>query len=79
MNENDIQIYNNKDIKLFNENCVNKAVKTGWYINKLKRYDLILKVTVSSIKSCFFVVTFSNSHLIISINKIQLGEMLDPA
>lgn len=40
-----VQIYNNKDIKLFGKNFVNIFLKACWYICQSKRYYLVLKVS----------------------------------
>ena len=70
INQDVIQIYLNKNIKLFSKNFVDVALKTGRRIKKTKKYDLILEVIVSGIKSHLLLVTFSDSHLIIGIGEI---------
>ncbi len=71
-----IQIHHKKDIKLFNEDLVDVALKTGWSIRKTKGHDLVVEMTVSSTKSHFLLITFLNPHLIIIISKILLDKLL---
>ena len=79
IDQNVIQIHHNKDIKLFSKNLINVALKIGWYIEKAKRYDLVLKVAVSGMESHHPLVAFLDSHPMISISEIQLGKLLGPA
>ena len=79
INQDVIQIYYNEDIKFFSEDLVDVALKTGWYIEKIKRHDLVLKVAVSGAESRFSLVAFSDSHPMIGTNEIQLGKPLGPA
>ncbi len=71
-----IQVHYNKDIKLFSENPVDIDLKTGGCVRKAKGYYLVLKVTVSGVKSRLLFVIFSNPHLIISTGQIQLDKPL---
>lgn len=70
-----IQISHNKDIKLFNKDLVDVALKTNLYIGKTKRHNLIFTVAVHGIKSCLLLVTFLSSHLIIGTSDIQLDKL----
>ena len=74
-----IQIYLNKDIKLLNKDLVDVALKTGKCVEKAKKHHLLLKMAVFGIKSCLSFVTFSNSYPIIGTSEIQLGKPLGPA
>ncbi len=79
IDQNVIQIYYNKDIKLFSKNFVDIALKIGGYIGKAKVYYLILKVAVSGTKGHLLLVTFLNPHLVVNTSKIQLGKSFGPA
>ena len=63
-----VQIYNNKDIKLFGKDFVNIILKSDQKIGKTKSNDLVLKVPISSIKSYFPLITFSDLYLMICIS-----------
>ena len=43
-----IQIYNNKNIKLFSQNLVDVSLEGGRSIREAKKYDLIFEITISS-------------------------------
>ena len=74
-----IQIYYNKDIKLFSKDPVNIALKTSQYIKKTKKHDLVLEIAVSGVKGCFSLIIFLDSHLMIGISKSQLSKLLNLA
>ncbi len=65
-----IQIHHNKDIKLFSEDLVDVALKTGGCIRKTEGYYLVLKVAVSGAKGHLLLVTFSDCHPMISTSEI---------
>ncbi len=69
-----IQVHYNEDIKLFSENFVDIALKTGACVGKVEGHYLVLEVAVSGAKSRFPFVTFSNPHLMIGTSQIQLGK-----
>lgn len=63
-----VQIYDHKDVKLFGEDLIDIALEASWSIRKSKRYDLILKMAVSGLKNSFLFIVFLNSHLMIGID-----------
>ena len=65
-----IQIYHNKDIKLFSKNLIDIALKTGWGIGKTKAYDQGLEVAVSGMEGRFLLVALSDFHPMISTSEI---------
>ena len=69
-----IQVYNNKDIKLFSQNLINISLESSRSIKKAKRHDLIFEISVLSLESCFLCIIFTNSHPIIGIDEIQLSK-----
>ncbi len=71
-----IQVHYNEDIKLFSENLVDVALKTGGCIGKAKEHYLVLEVAISGAKGCLPFVTFSNLHPMIGTSQIQLGKPL---
>ena len=74
-----VQVYYNKDIKLFSKNLVDIALKAYEYIEKAEKHHLALKMAVPDTKSRLPLITFSNSYLMIGINEIQLSKSLDLA
>ncbi len=79
INQDIIQVYHNKDIKLFSENFIVIALKAGGYDGKAKGYYLVLELAVSGAKVRLPLVTFSNPYLVVSTSKIELDKFLGPA
>lgn len=73
--QNVVQIYSNKIIQLLGQNLVDLALETNRNIRKFKMYNLIFKLAILGLKSGFFFVIFSNSHLMVGVGQVQLGEM----
>ena len=71
-----IQIYYNKDIKLFNRDFINVVLKTIRCIGKIKEDYQVLKLAISDIKNCLLFITFSDFYPIIDTSKIQLDKLL---
>lgn len=65
IDQNIVQIHNNKDVKLFSKIFINIALKTGRGIRNSKRLDLILKMAVPDTKNSLLFIAFSNFHLIV--------------
>ena len=53
VDENVIEINNDKDIKFFGQDLVNIALEAGQCIGQLKKHYLVLEVAVSSPESVF--------------------------
>lgn len=68
--QNVIQIYYNKDIKLFNKNPIDIALKTVKYIKKFEEHHLVLKVIIFNTKNHLSFVTFLNPYPVIDIDDI---------
>ena len=79
IDQNIIQLYYNKDIKLFSKNLIDIALKTGKCIEKAKGHYLVLKVIVFDVEGRLPLITLSNSHPMIGTSEIQLGKSLGPA
>lgn len=79
IDKNVVQVYNNKDIKLFLQNLINIALEYSWYISQAKKHYIIPNIDIASLENRFAFITFSDPHLIVSIGKVELGEMLGPS
>ena len=79
LDQNIVQIYNDKDVKLFSKNLIDIALETGQSVRESKRHDLILKMGILGTKGTLLFVTFLNPHSIIDASEIQLGKRLGPA
>ena len=76
INKNVIQIYNNKNIQFFRKNLVNIALKGYQNVDQPKKQYLILKMTISSLKSYFSLIFFTNIYLMIGTYKVELDKLL---
>ena len=65
-----VQIYNNKDIKLLSKDLIDVALKGGRSIIKSEKHNLIFKMAVSGPKSCFPFIAFTDSYPIVRISQI---------
>lgn len=75
INQNIVQTYYDKDIKLFNKDLIDIILKIGRGVGELKWHDLVLKMAVPSTKNSFSFITLSNPHLIVGINQVQLSKV----
>ena len=57
---NIIQIYNNKNIKIFYKKFIDIVLKYSQSIKKTKKYNLIFKIIIFDPKSYFSFFTFIN-------------------
>ncbi len=76
INQNVVQIHNNKDVKMIDKDLVHIALKTDQSVRKFKKHNLVLKITVLSSKTGLLFVTFSNFYPIVGIGQDQLDEIL---
>lgn len=69
-----IKINNHKNIQFFWHYLINLFLEACRYIGKAKKHHLILKKTVFSLKNRFLLVSFTNSHPVVSIYQSELGK-----
>ena len=69
-----IQIYNNKDIKLFRKDLIDVALECCRSISQSKKHHLIFEMTVSGPESSLSLISFANSHPVICTGKVKLGK-----
>ena len=79
INQDVIQVYNNKDIKLLRKELVDISLEACWYVCSFERYHLVLEVTVLSSKRGLPLVSFANSHLVIGRGEVKLSKPLSPS
>lgn len=63
-----MKVDNYESILVISQDLVNIVLEVSWYIEKVKRHYLILKMTISNMKCCLLLVFFVNSYLIIYID-----------
>ena len=78
IDENIVQVYNNRDVKFFYQNLVNIVLKNGQSIGQLERHYLIFEMAITSPKNCFSFITFSDLHSMIGISEIKLDKISSP-
>lgn len=71
MNQDIIQLYHHKDVKLFGKDLIDISLKAGQDIRQPKRYYLVFEVPISSLKDGFLFINFLNSYLIVNTCQIQ--------
>ena len=74
VDEDIIQIHNDKDIKLFRENLIDIALKCCQSVGQSKRHYLIFEVAVSGPESSLLLISFVNSHTVIGTGEVELGK-----
>ncbi len=74
-----VQVYNNKNIKLFYQDLVDISLKCGWCNSQSKKHYLVLEIAIAGFKSCFLILIFSNLYLIISIDEVKLDKTISLA
>lgn len=77
IDQNIIQIHDDKNVKLFGKNFINIALEASWSIWKIERLNLVLKITIWGPENSFLFFAFSNSHLLVGTSQVQLGKALD--
>lgn len=70
MDQNIVKIYNEKNIKLFGKDFFDVALEAKKSMKEAKRHNLILKIDVSSLESCFLFIIFMNFHSVISTSQV---------
>ncbi len=76
IDENVIKIYYHKNVKFLCQDLVDITLKRGRCVGQSKRHDLVFKVAIAGFEGRFPFITFSDSHLMVSISQIKLGEKL---
>ena len=74
VDEDIIQIHNDKNIEFFREDFIDIAMKCCRSVGQSKRHYLILKVFVSGPESSFPLISFANSHPVIGTGEVELGK-----
>ena len=74
VDEDIIQIYNDKNFKNFCKNFIDIALEGDASIGQSKWHYLIFKIIVSGPESCFPLISFLNSHLVLGIYEVKLGK-----
>ena len=74
VDEDIIQIHNDKNIELFRKDLINVALECCRSVSQSKRHYLIFEVAVSGPESSLLLISFANSHPVIGIGEVKLGK-----
>ena len=75
IDEDIIQIHNDKNIELFCKNLIDIALEFCRSVGQSKKYYLILEVIVSGPESRFPLIFFTKSYPVINIGKVELDKL----
>lgn len=70
INQNNIKIYYNKNLKLFNKNLIDISLKTDLYIKKTKKHNLIFDVAVIDLEIKVLSIACSDFYLMMGIDQV---------
>ena len=74
IDEDIIQIHNDRDIEFFRENLIYIALECCQSVGQSKRHYLIFEMAISGPKSSLLLISFTNSHPVIGICEVKLGK-----
>ena len=75
IDEDIIEINNDKNIKFLGQDLVNIALEASWCVRQPKKHYLILEMAVSSPKSRFLFIALFYPYSMVSACEIELGEL----
>ena len=75
IDENVIEVKNNKDIKFLNQDLVNIALEAGRCIGQPKKHYLVLEMAASSPESRLLFIALFYSHPMVSTCGIEFDEL----
>ena len=75
VNEDDIQIHNDENVKLLSKNLVDVFLEACWCVRQTKRHHLILKVVISSPERGIPLVPLADSYLMVGTGEVKLSEL----
>ncbi len=67
LDENVIEVYNNKNIELLCQDLIDIALKRGWCVGQVQMHYLVLEVAAMGPEGCFLIIAFSNPHPMVGI------------
>ena len=75
IDEDVIEVNNDKNIEFLGQNLVNIALETGRCAGQPKKYYLLFKVTILSLESRLLFIVLFYPNLIVSICEVELGKL----
>ena len=74
VDEDIIQIHNNKDIEFFRKDLIDIVLECCQSVGELKKHYFLLEVAVSGSESSLSLISFANSHPVVGTNEVKLGK-----
>ncbi len=78
IDENVIEVHYYKNVELFCQDLVDKALEYGPCVGQSKRHDLIFEVAIASPEGRFLLIAFPDPHSMVGIDQVKLGEISSP-
>ncbi len=78
INEDVIEVYYHKNVKLLWQNLIIVALNSGRCIGQSKTHQLVLEIAIADLENCLLFIIFSHPYLMVSIDQIELGKTLSP-
>ena len=75
IDEDVIEVYYLENVEFFCQDLINITLKRDQYVDQNKNNYLILKMAITGPKNHLLFIAFFDSHSIVSIDQIKLGEM----
>ena len=69
-----IEVHYHKNVELFCQDLIDIALEHSQCISQSKRYHLVFKMTITASKGRFPFIAFSDSHLMVGIDEIELDK-----
>ncbi len=79
VDEDVIEIHYYEDVELFGQDLVDIILKRGRCIGQSEKNDLVLEMAVAGPEGRLLFVAFPDSHSMVGIGQIELGEPSSPA
>ncbi len=74
IDENVVQVYDNKNIEFLRRNLVHVVLESGRCISQSERYYLVFKMAIAGFEGCLLFIAFLNFYPMVGINEIKLDE-----
>ncbi len=79
VDEDVIEVHYDKNIELLYQNLVDVALECDRCVSQSKRYYLVLEMAIASLEGRLLFVAFPDSHSMVNIGQVELGEPSGPA
>ncbi len=78
VDEDVIEIHYYKDVELLGQDLVDVTLKRGRCIGQSERHNLVLEIAVAGPEGRLQFVVFFDTHSMVGVGQIELGETSSP-